>query len=103
MEEKREKRIASFLGKEKENVKMEIPSLSHTFRSTGFISLRAIWSKAEEMSIGVDEAFRSLSIDMVEVGDQEASNTRLPPFSKGQILDNWTTVELPVVFKLSNE
>ena len=82
---------------------MEIPPLSHTFRSAGFINPRAIWSKAEEMSTGVDEAFGSLSIDMVEVGDQETSNTRLPPFPRGIILDNWTIVELPIVFKLSNE
>ena len=49
------------------------------------------------------EAFGSLSIDMVEVGDQGARGTELLPFSQGQILDNWTAVELPVVFKLSNE
>ena len=61
-----------------------------------------IQGKAREISVD-EEAFRSLSIEMVEVGDQEASNTRLPPFPRGQILDNWTTVELPVVFKLSNE
>ena len=99
----REKRIASFLGKEKESTKMEIPPLSHTFRSTDFINPEAIWSKAKEMSIGVDKAFESLSIDMVKVEDREASNIGLPPFPRGQILDNWTTVELPVVFKLSNE
>ena len=67
---------------------MDIPLLSHTFRSTGFINPGAIWSKAEEMSIKVDEAFESLPIDMVEVGDQEASNTGLPSFPRGQILDN---------------
>ena len=66
----REKRIASFLGKEKENVKMKIPPLSYTFRSVGFINPGVIWSKVEEMSTEVDEAFRSLSIDMVEVEDQ---------------------------------
>ena len=82
---------------------MEIPLLSYTFRSAGFINSWVIWGKDEEMSTEVDKAFESLSIDMVEVGDQEASNTRLPPFPKGQILDNWTTVELSVVFKLSNE
>ena len=60
---------------------MEILPLSHTFRSVDFINPGAIWSKAEEMSTEVDEAFESLSIDMVEVGDQKASNTRLPPFS----------------------
>ena len=99
----RKKRIVSFLGKEKESTKMEIPPLSHTFHSTGFINPGVIWSKVEEMLTRVDEAFRSLSIDMVGVGDREASNTGLPPFSRGQILDNWTTVELSVVFKLSNE
>ena len=80
---------------------MEIQPLSHTFRSADFIIPEAIQGKDREIS--VDEAFGSLSIDMIEVGDQEASNIRLPPFSKGQILDNWTTVELPVVFKLLNE
>ena len=103
MKEQKEKRIASFLGKEKENAKMEIPPLSHTFRSAGFINPGAIWSKAEEMSTEVDGAFGSLSIDMVEVRDQMASNTRLPLFLRGQILDNWTTIELPIVLKLSNE
>ena len=67
---------------------MEISPLNHTFRLAGFINLGAIWSKDKEMSTDVYEAFRSLSIDMVEVGDQKASNTRLPPFPKGQILDN---------------
>ena len=51
----------------------------------------------------MDEAFENLSIDMVEVGDQEACNTGLLSFPKEQILDNWTTVELSVVFKLSNK
>ena len=101
MEEKRE--VPVFWGKEKEKAKMEISSLSHTFRSTSFINPEAIQSKAEKMSTEVDEAFGNLSIDMVEVGDREASNTGLPSFSQGQTLDNWTTVELSVVFKLSNE
>ena len=83
IKEKREKRIASFLGKEEESARMEIPPLSHTFRSAGFINPGVIWSKAEEMSTEVDEVFESLSIDMVEVGDQEAINKRLPPFPRG--------------------
>ena len=81
MKEKREKRIVSFLGKEEDSARMEIPPLSHIFRSTDFIIPEAIQGKDREIS--VDEAFESLSIDMVEVGDQEASNTRLPPFLKG--------------------
>ena len=51
----------------------------------------------------VTETFGSLSIDMVEFEDQEARGTRLPPFPWRQILDNWIAVELPIVFKLSNE
>ena len=53
--------------------------------------------------VDVAKTFESLSIDMIEVEDQKASNTGLPPFPRGQILNNWTAVELPVIFKLSNE
>ena len=53
--------------------------------------------------VDVAKTFGSLSIDMVEVKDQEARGMRLPLFPWGQTLDNWTAVELPVVFKLSNE
>ena len=101
MEEKREKRIASFFEKEKESIKMEIPSLSYTFRLAGFINPEAIQGKDKEIS--VNKAFGSLSIDIVEVEGQETRNTRLPPFPRGQVLDNWTTVELHVVFKFQNE
>ena len=60
MKEKTEKRIATFLGKKKENAKIEIPPLSHTFRSIGFIIPEAIQGKDQEIS--VDEVFESLSI-----------------------------------------
>ena len=62
---------------------MKILSLSHTFRSASFINPGAVWSKDKKMSTDVYEVFGSLSINMVEVGDQEASNTRLPPFPRG--------------------
>ena len=81
LSKKKENRIASFLGKKEKDARMEIPSLSHTFRSTDFIIPEAIQGKDREIS--VDEAFRSLSIDMVEVGNQKASNIRLPPFPRG--------------------
>ena len=84
---------------------MEIPPLSHTFRAVGFINPMAIWSKAEEMSTEVDEVFESLSIDMVEVGDQKASNIGLPPFSRGKF---WKTgpllnFSLSLNFQTSND
>ena len=49
------------------------------------------------------KTFGSLSIDMVKVEDHEARGMGLPPFPQGQILDNWTTIELPVVFRFQNE
>ena len=101
MEEKKEKRIASFFGNEKKKARMEIPPLSYTFRSVDFINPKAIQGKDKEIS--VDKVFESLSIDMVEVEDLEAMSIGLPPFPRGQVLDNWTTVELSVVFNLQNE
>ena len=53
--------------------------------------------------VDIVETFRSLSIDMVEVEDQEADDIGLPPFPRGQTLSNWTSVELPIVFKFQNE
>ena len=53
--------------------------------------------------VKVAETFGSLSINMVEVEDQEAKDTRLPPFARGQTLNNWTSIKLPVVFKFQNE
>ena len=103
IEEKRQNRIASFLEKEKKSAKMNIPPLSSSFLSAGFINPKMIQGNEEEVMADVAKTFGSLSIDMVEVEDQEASNTGLPPFPRGQILDNWTVVELPVVFKLSIE
>ena len=103
MEEKRQSRIASFLGKEKDSTRMNIPPLSSSFLSACFINPEMSQGGEEEVMVDVAETFGSLSIDMVEIEDQEARGTGLPPFPQGQTLDNWTVVELPVVFKLSNE
>ena len=103
LEEKRQKRIASFLKKERENTKMDIPPLSSSFLSMGFINPKMIQSNEEEVMVDIVETFESLSIDMVEVEDQEAEDTGLPPFPRGQTLNNWTSIELPVSFKFQNE
>ena len=42
LEEKRQKRVVSFLGKETEIMKMDIPPLSSSFLSVGFINLEMI-------------------------------------------------------------
>ena len=78
IEEKRKNRIASFLGKEKESVKIDIPPLSSLFLSAGFINLEIIQGNEKEVMVEVAEIFGSLNIDMVEVEDQEAKDTRLP-------------------------
>ena len=80
---------------------MKIPSLGYTFHSAGFIDPEVIWDK--EMSTDMEEAFESLSIDMVEVEDRKARGTGLPPFLQRHTLDSWTSIELFIVFKLSNE
>ena len=66
MEEKRQKRVASFVGKEAESMKMDIPPLSSSFLSAGFINLEMIQGDEEEVMV---ETFGSLSIDLVEVED----------------------------------
>ena len=100
LEEKRQKRVASFLEKEAESIKMDIPPLSSSFLSAGFINPEMVQDSEEEVMV---ETFRSLSIDMVEVEDQKAKDTRLPPFPRGQTLNNWTSIELPIVFRFHNE
>ena len=42
LEKKRQKRIASFLGKESESVKMDIPPLSSSFLFAGFINPKMV-------------------------------------------------------------
>ena len=67
---------------------MDIPPLSSSFLSTGFINSGMIQGNEEEVMVDVEKTFESLSIDMVEVEDHEARGTGLPPFPRGQILDN---------------
>ena len=98
--QKRQKRVASFLVKKTESMKMDIPPLSSSFLSAGFINPEMIQGSEEEVMV---ETFGSLSIDMVEVEDQKAKNTGLPPFPRGQTLNNWTSIELLVIFRFHNE
>ena len=80
LKKKRQKKITSFLRKKKDSAKMVIPLLSSLFLSVGFINPNTIQGDEEEVMVDIAETFRSLSIDMVEVEDQEANNTRLPQF-----------------------
>ena len=67
---------------------MDIPPLSSSFLSTVFINPDTIQGDKEEVMVYIAKTFGSLSIDMVEMEDQEAKDTRLPPFSHGQTLKN---------------
>ena len=82
---------------------MDIPSLSSSFLSIGFINLDTIQGDEEEVMVDIAETFGSLSIDMVEVEDQGAKDIGLSPFPRGQTLNNWTFIELPVVFRFPNK
>ena len=82
---------------------MDIPPPSSSFLSTSFINPKMIQGNEEEVMVEVAETFGSLSIDMIEVEDQKAKDTELPLFPRGQILNNWTSIELPIVFKFQNE
>ena len=67
MEEKRGKRIASY-----------------SFHSAGFINFGSNQDGEKSMiqELDVNEAFESLTIDMIGA-ESETSNTRLPPFPRG--------------------
>ena len=82
---------------------MDIPPLSSSFLSAGFINPDTIQGDEKEVMVDIAETFGSLRIDMVEVEDQEAKDIGLPPFPSGQTLNNWTSIELPVVSRFPNE
>ena len=59
---------------------MDIPPLNYLFHLAGFVYPELIQGNGEKVMVDVVETFASLSIDMVEVEDQETRNTRLPSF-----------------------
>ena len=82
---------------------MDILPLSSSFLSADFINPKIIQDNEEKVMVDITETFGSLGIDMVEVEGQGAKDTRLPPFPRGQTLNNWTSIKLPIVFKFQNE
>ena len=82
---------------------MDIPPLSSSFLFASLINPEMIHDNEEKMMVDVAKIFGSLSIDMVEVENQEAEDAKLPLFLRGQVLNNWTSIELPIVFKLQNK
>ena len=56
VEEKKEKRMASFLRKERESAKLEIPPLNYSFISGGFFNPEVIRCKGKERVVDMEEA-----------------------------------------------
>ena len=82
IEEKRGKRIASFLGKAMEDFKMEIPPLSYSFFFAGFINFGSDQDGEKQATqLDVNKAFRNLTIGMIGA-ELESSNIGLSPFPR---------------------
>ena len=62
LKEKRQKRIASFLGKERDRAKMDIPPLSYSFLLAGFINPDTIQGDEEEVMVYIVETLGSLKL-----------------------------------------
>ena len=58
---------------------MDIPPLSSSFLSVGFINPDTIQGDEEEVMKNITETFGSLSIDMVEAEDQKAKGHKTAP------------------------
>ena len=82
---------------------MDIPPLSSSFLLVDFINLEIIQGNEEEVMVDIVETFGSLSIDMVEVEELRSKEHKTTPFPRGQTQNNWTSVELPFIFKFQNE
>ena len=67
---------------------MDIPPLSSSFLSASFINPEMIQGDEKKVMVDIAETFGSLSIDMVEVEDQEVKDIGLPLFPRGQTLNN---------------
>ena len=102
LEEKKERRSASFSGQEIKDKPMKIPHLYHTFRSAGFIHLDQAREEEEKINMTV-EAFEELTVGAIGEDGSEDRGSELPPFSRGQELNNWHAIELPIVFKFHTE
>ena len=95
MEKKKEKRLTEFGDHKIEREPMTFPPLYETFKPIGFMY-------PELSMMPPEEAFSTLSINVI--GDDEELKdicSMIYPCSPGHELSNWTAVDVPAVFKLS--
>ncbi|KAL4332892.1 hypothetical protein GQ457_07G009110 [Hibiscus cannabinus] len=98
---KREQRRARLIGQSIEEEPMQFPHIFETFVSGGHIFSEKKKNKALVLSF---ERIQELSINVV--GDEEEvekDRSKIRPCPPGCVLNNWTAVELPVVFRTLNE
>ena len=92
---KKERILAEFGDHKIEGEPMTFPPLYETFKSVGFVY-------PELPMMPPEETFSTLSINVI--GDDEELKdicSMICPCSPGHELSNWTTVDVPAVFKLS--
>ena len=102
LEEKKERRSASFSGQEVKDEPMKIPPIDHTFRSIGFIHPDQAREEEEKINM-IMEAFEELMVGAIGEDGSKDGRYELPPFSRGEELNNWHAIELPVVFKFPTD
>ena len=49
------------------------------------------------------DAFEELIVNAIGEYGSEVERSELPPFPRGQELNNWHAIELPIVFKVPTE
>ncbi|KAL4348719.1 hypothetical protein GQ457_17G013990 [Hibiscus cannabinus] len=97
----REQRRARLIGQSIEEEPMQFPRISETFVSGGHIHSEG--GKKETLVMPL-EMIHELSINAVGEDDEIAKNrSEIRPCPPGCVLNNWTYVELPIVFKTLNE
>ena len=102
LEEKKEKRLANFFGQEIKDEPMKIPPIDQTFCSTRFIHPDQAREVVEKINMTM-KAFKELMVGAIGEDGSEDGRSELPPFPRGQELNNWHAIEFPIVFKFPTE
>ena len=73
---------------------MKIPHIEHTFHSVGFIHPDQVREEEEQINMIV-ETFEELMVGAIGGDGSEDGRFELPPFPRGQELNNWHAIESP--------
>ena len=97
-EVRREKKIVSFVGITMEREQMVFPHLRETFHSVGVQH-----DDIRPSGIAILENFEKLYVNAIEDMDVKGEDVRamVRPMSSGAAPRNWITIDIPIVFHLS--